>query len=140
MSACAFLNSIKGMRTMGLTDSYDSDAAIAQSSTCGCTTSEPAAQAPRCARRFSTQDTRPMGGRWCDPLQLVDGHWSRDGSSIVVADVAGQWHLYSMGRFTFPSRGLYDQFLSSDYAPLLHIRQVVLDAETQQPPHLRQKT
>ena len=97
--------------------------------------------ASRGACRFSTQDTRPRGGRWCDALQLVDGHWSCDGSSIVVADVAGQWHLYSMGRFSFPSRGLYDQFLSSDYAPVLRdALRFVLDAETQQPPHLRQKT
>ena len=101
----------------------------------------PAAQALCCACRFSTQDTRPLGGRWCDPLQLVDGHWSRDGSSIIVADVAGQWHLYSMGHFSFPSRGLYDQFFSSDYAPVLRdVMRFVLDAETQQPPHLRQKT
>ena len=82
-----------------------------------------------------------MGGRWCDALQLVDGHWSRDGSSIVVADVAGQWHLYSVGRFGFPSRGLYDQFLGSDYAPVQRdVRQFILDVETQQPPHVRQKT
>ena len=94
-----------------------------------------------CMCRFSTQDTRPVEGRWCDPLQLVDGHWSHDGSSIIVADVAGQWHLYSMGQFAFPTRGLYDQFFASDYAPMVRdVNEYVLDQETQQPPHLRQNT
>ena len=98
-------------------------------------------RSPACACRFSTQDTRPIGGRWCDALQLVDGHCSPGRSSITVPDAAGRWLLYALGRFSFPSRGLYDQFLSSDYAPVLRdVRQFVLDAETQQPPHLRQKT
>ena len=90
--------------------------------------------------RFSTQDTRPVGDRWCDPIQLVDGHWSADGSSVVVADVAGQWHLYSCGAFTFPARPIYDHFLSSDYAALVRDgNQFVLDAESQQPPHISQQ-
>jgi hypothetical protein len=73
-------------------------------------------------------------------IQLVDGHWSQDGSSVVVTDVAGQWHLYSVGHFTFPTRGLYDQFFASDYAALVRdANQYVLDAETQLPPHVRQQ-
>ncbi len=81
-----------------------------------------------------------MGDRWCDPIQLVDGHWSADGSSVVVADVAGQWHLYSCGTFRFPARPIYDHFLSSDYATLIRdANQFVLDAESQQPPHISQQ-
>lgn len=46
-----------------------------------------------------------------------------------------------MGHFTFPSRGLYDQFFQSDYALVVRdVNQFVLDQETQQPPHVRQKT
>ena len=43
------------------------------------------------AQSFSTADTCPVrGGRWSDPLQVVDGHFSPDGTSLVVSDVAGQ--------------------------------------------------
>ena len=64
-----------------------------------------------------------------------------DGASLAVADVAGQWHLYAIGAWASPGRGLlYDQFFSSDYAPLVRdAAQYVLDAETQQPPHARQQ-
>ncbi|KAK9915369.1 hypothetical protein WJX75_008121 [Coccomyxa subellipsoidea] len=96
--------------------------------------------AGRALTRFSTQDTRPAGDRWCDPIQLVDGHWSADGASVVVADVAGQWHLYSCGNFTFPARALYDHFLSGDYTALVRdASQFVLDADSQQPPHISQQ-
>ena len=44
---------------------------------------------------FSTADTRPDGRAWPEPVQLVDGHWVPDGTGFAVADVAGQWHLYS---------------------------------------------
>ncbi|KAK9840987.1 hypothetical protein WJX81_004207 [Elliptochloris bilobata] len=44
---------------------------------------------------FYTVDTRPDGRAWPEPVQLVDGHWAPDGTSLAVADVAGQWHLYS---------------------------------------------
>ena len=100
---------------------------------------KPLKPAPR-TRRFSTQDTRPVGERWCDPLQLVDGHWSADGCALALADVAGQWHLYAIGQFNYPGAGLlHDQFLAGDYAPLLRDGgQHVLDADTQQPPHVRQ--
>lgn len=70
----------------------------------------------------------------------MDGHWSADGASVVVADVAGQWHLYSCGNFTFPARALYDHFLSGDYTALVRdASQFVLDADSQQPPHISQQ-
>jgi hypothetical protein len=73
-------------------------------------------------------------------IQVVDGHWSQDGSSVVVTDVAGQWHLYSVGAFAFPGACLYDQFVASDYLALVRdANQYVLDAETQLAPHLRQQ-
>jgi hypothetical protein len=93
-------------------------------------------------RRFSTQDTRPVEGRWCDALQVVDGHWAPDGCSLALADVAGQWHLYGVGAASFPAAAhLYDQFLASDYGPLVRDGgHFVLDADSQQPPHVHQLT
>ncbi|KAL0034434.1 hypothetical protein WJX79_002167 [Trebouxia sp. C0005] len=88
---------------------------------------------------FSTKDTRPdVHGSWTDHIQLVDGHWSPDGSSLVVSDVAGQWHMYSVGAPTMVKHARYDQFLESDYDRLTRdVNNAVIDDNTQQPPHLR---
>ncbi|KAL3137809.1 hypothetical protein ABBQ38_005065 [Trebouxia sp. C0009 RCD-2024] len=88
---------------------------------------------------FSTQDTRPdIHTSWTDHIQLVDGHWSPDGASLVVSDVAGQWHAYSMGAPDLVKHARYDQFLESDYDRLTRdINNAVIDDNTQQPPHLR---
>jgi hypothetical protein len=47
----------------------------------------------------------------------VDGHWSPDGQSLAVTDVAGQWSLYGHGE---PDHLLlaapYDQFFDRDYS------------------------
>ncbi|KAK9840988.1 hypothetical protein WJX81_004207 [Elliptochloris bilobata] len=87
---------------------------------------------------FYTVDTRPDGRAWPEPVQLVDGHWAPDGTSLAVADVAGQWHLYSPGRGALASNARYDQFFASDYGALTRdAAGFVLDAETQLPPHIR---
>ncbi|KAL0024726.1 hypothetical protein WJX77_011758 [Trebouxia sp. C0004] len=88
---------------------------------------------------FSTKDTRPdVHGSWTDHIQLVDGHWSPDGSSLVVSDVAGQWHMYSVGAPVMVKHAKYDQFLESDYDRLTRdVNNAVIDDNTQQPPHLR---
>ena len=90
-------------------------------------------------RSFSTKGTRPdVHGSWTDHIQLVDGHWSPDGSSLVVSDVAGQWHMYSVGAPTMVKHARYDQFLESDYDRLTRdVNNAVIDDNTQQPPHLR---
>jgi len=49
----------------------------------------------RCS--FSTQDTCPGGRPWVDAIQMVDGHFSPDGASLAVTDVAGQLHIYGLG-------------------------------------------
>ncbi|GLC33664.1 hypothetical protein PLESTM_000098000 [Pleodorina starrii] len=91
-------------------------------------------------RMFSTQDTFPGRGRWTDPLQLVDGHFSPDGSQLAVTDTAGQLHLYGSpctAAVEAMARAPYDQFLGSDYNGLVRdVNGWVLDELTQQPPHL----
>ncbi|KAK9829398.1 hypothetical protein WJX72_005590 [[Myrmecia] bisecta] len=87
---------------------------------------------------FSTCDTCPGGGRWVDPIQLVDGHWAPDGSSLAVSDVAGQWHLYGVGSGDLAQWARYDQFFASDYGRLIQdANRWVIDEDTQLPPHLR---
>ena len=39
---------------------------------------------------FTTQQTCPGGRRWVDPIPLLDGHFTPDGSGFAVTDVAGQ--------------------------------------------------
>lgn len=79
-----------------------------------------------------------MHGSWTDHIQLVDGHWSPDGSSLVVSDVAGQWHAYSVGAPDTVKHARYDQFLESDYDRLTRdVNNAVIDENTQLPPHLR---
>ena len=79
-----------------------------------------------------------MHGSWTDHIQLVDGHWSPDGSSLVVSDVAGQWHAYSIGAPDTVKYARYDQFLESDYDRLTRdVNNAVIDENTQLPPHLR---
>ena len=46
---------------------------------------------------FSTESTRPGEEDWPDPLHLMDGHWTPDGSRIVVTDASGQLHIYGTG-------------------------------------------
>ena len=41
----------------------------------------------RVLRTFGTQD---RGGTDTDPVQVLDGHFSQDGTSIVLSDTAGQ--------------------------------------------------
>ena len=79
-----------------------------------------------------------MHTSWTDHIQLVDGHWSPDGSSLVVSDVAGQWHAYSLGAPDMVKHACYDQFLESDYDRLTRdVNNAVIDDNTQQPPHMR---
>ncbi|GFR48989.1 hypothetical protein Agub_g11008, partial [Astrephomene gubernaculifera] len=89
---------------------------------------------------FSTQDTFPGRGRWTDPMQLVDGHFSPDGAQLAVTDTAGQLHVYGIpvaAAADVMARSPYDQFLASDYNGLLRdANGWVLDELTQQPPHL----
>ena len=39
---------------------------------------------------FFSHDTFPGWGRWTDRLPLVEGRFTPDGASVIVADVAGQ--------------------------------------------------
>ncbi len=52
-----------------------------------------------CACRFSTADTPPLArGSWAPPvIQVVEGRFSPDGTSFVVADAGGQYSLYALG-------------------------------------------
>ena len=75
---------------------------------------------PAC--RFSTQDTFPGRGRWADPLQLVDGHWSPGGGQLAATDSAGQLHVWGLPVCAAAgslARAPYDQFLGSDYGALV---------------------
>ncbi len=88
--------------------------------------------------RFSTRDTRPGGDSWVDVIQLVDGHWTPDGESLVVSDVAGQFHLYRVGSAELMAYARYDQFFSSDYRPIRNDGEGhVLDEETGIEAHIR---
>lgn len=90
------------------------------------------------ARSFSTRSTKPGYGAWADAIELVDGHWSKDGSGLIVSDVAGQWHVYGMGPTDLMQRSRYDQFLTSEWHGLMRdTAGNVLDIETQQAPHIR---
>lgn len=73
--------------------------------------------------RLSSSDTPPLArGSWAPPvIQVVEGRFSPDGTSFVVADVAGQFSIYALG----PPPPLllaapYDQFFSRDYDPITH--------------------
>ena len=46
--------------------------------------------------RLSSQDTHPGQWRQADPIQFTDGCFQRDGLGIVVSDIAGQIHFYSL--------------------------------------------
>ncbi|KAL4448446.1 hypothetical protein ABPG75_005665 [Micractinium tetrahymenae] len=89
-------------------------------------------------RRFSSRQTRPDGRSWPDLIPLSDGHFSPDGRSITVTDVAGQLHHYVLGpRCALLARAPYDQFLTTDYNALMRdLQHNVVDAETQLAPHL----
>mmetsp|Transcript_12107 Transcript_12107/g.34029 ORF Transcript_12107/g.34029 Transcript_12107/m.34029 type:complete len:1461 (-) Transcript_12107:344-4726(-) len=84
-------------------------------------------------REFSPVD---RGGTDTDPVQILDGHFSPDGTSFVLSDFAGQATIYGTGSRQRLAMAQYDQFLASDYAPLLRdMSGNVIDAETQRPPH-----
>ena len=58
-------------------------------------------------------------------------------SWLLLPLLQGQLHLYATGCGAALSRVPYDQFMSSDYNMVVRdLQQYVLDAETQQPPHL----
>ena len=42
--------------------------------------------------RWNTRDSCPGIGRWSDPLQLLDGHFSPSGCHVVLGDTGGQVH------------------------------------------------
>eukprot|EP00798_Chlamydomonas_sp_ICE-L_P031195 gene31195-6342_t len=88
--------------------------------------------------RYATADTMPVPGMsWSDPLQVVDGHFSPDGSTFAISDVAGQFHIFSSGPRDFLAPTPYDQFLKLDYSPLTRDQaQNVVDQESRMPPHL----
>lgn len=74
--------------------------------------------------RFSSSDTIPLArGSWAAPtIQLVDGHFSPDGSAFAVADVAGQFSLYGAGPAADLLRAApYDQFFKKDYDPIMQV-------------------
>eukprot|EP00873_Tetraselmis_striata_P019505 jgi/Tetstr1/439769/TSEL_028182.t1 len=81
---------------------------------------------------LKTFTTDHRGGTERDPVPVLDGHFSADGHSVVVTDVAGQASIYHTGS-PHPFRlAQYDQFLASDYAPVLRDSNGnVVDAESQ---------
>ncbi|CAM6028196.1 unnamed protein product [Sphagnum balticum] len=69
---------------------------------------------------------------------LVDGHFSPDGSSLVVSDEVGQIYVFGTGPEMSQKDVKYDQFFLGDFRPL--VRDAfgnVLDVETQLAPHVR---
>ncbi|CAM9453617.1 unnamed protein product, partial [Ectocarpus sp. 13 AM-2016] len=76
-------------------------------------------------------------------VAVLDGVFSPDGNSIAVADVVGRWTLYGTGHRTDETvagkKVPLEQYFTSDYRELLRDeRHNVVDAFTQQPPHLAQ--
>ena len=53
-----------------------------------------------------------------DPIPMLDGHFTADGSGFAVTDVAGQVHLYATGAPVAPSHVPYDQFFIPELRPL----------------------
>jgi hypothetical protein len=90
--------------------------------------------------RFDSADTFPLaGGRWADPLPIVDAKWSPDGGALSASDAGGCLSLYRAGApdEAAAARLPFDQFLESDYAPLTRdLRGWVVDAAAQVPPHV----
>ncbi|CAM9632001.1 unnamed protein product [Scytosiphon promiscuus] len=78
-----------------------------------------------------------------DSVAVLDGVFSPDGNSIAVADSLGRWTLYGTGQRTDETvagkKVPLEQYFTSDYRELVRDqRQHVVDAFTQQPPHLAQ--
>eukprot|EP00879_Flechtneria_rotunda_P018580 GHRR01019496.1.p1 GENE.GHRR01019496.1~~GHRR01019496.1.p1 ORF type:complete len:368 (+),score=107.75 GHRR01019496.1:129-1232(+) len=85
--------------------------------------------------RFSSSDTLPSArGSWAPPIiQLVDGHFSPDGTSFCVSDVAGQFSVYALGPPTpLLLSAPYDQFFIKDYEPTVQDHQTVWDSADQE--------
>ncbi|GBG59276.1 hypothetical protein CBR_g32291 [Chara braunii] len=81
---------------------------------------------------------KPIKQYYLGDYELVDGHFSPDGTSLVVSDEVGQFYLLSTGSGESQKHAKYDQFFLGDYRPLVHdISGNVLDQETQMPPHER---
>lgn len=48
-------------------------------------------------RSLALQHTGPAGWSWCDPLPAVEGRFTPGGDAVVLADAAGQWHVFGSG-------------------------------------------
>jgi WD40 repeat protein len=61
--------------------------------------------------------TYPGRGRWTslEPLGVLEGTWSPDGSALYATDAAGQLHIYGLGSADVCGRAAYDQFFKIDY-------------------------
>lgn len=46
---------------------------------------------------LSLQHSGPAGWSWCDPLPAVEGRFTPGGDGVVLADAAGQWHVFGFG-------------------------------------------
>ena len=89
-------------------------------------------------KSFDSRSTRPDKRTWSDSLCFPDGHFSPDGCHFLVSDVAGQFHLYGIGKpCALASRAPYDQFLSNESNQLIFDgRGNAMDASTQLPAHV----
>eukprot|EP00898_Chlorokybus_atmophyticus_P006616 jgi/Chlat1/6956/Chrsp52S06626 len=98
-------------------------------------------QAGHKIREFKCEASpQDVGSGIPEPYKLVDGHFSPDGMSFVLSDEVGQIFIYSTGTARSMAHAQYDQFFSSDYMDLIRdVHGNVLDAQTNQPPHIRQQ-
>ncbi len=70
-----------------------------------------------------------------DDLELVDGQWAPDGSSLVVSDMYGRFSFYGTSDGSNMNRAKFDQFFSSDYNTLVRDQAGnVVDGVSQLPP------
>lgn len=70
-------------------------------------------------------------------VELTDAKFSSDGLYFATSDIMGFLTLYGTGLEEYYKNTYKEQFLSTDYNPLIHdVNGIAIDQNTQLPPHL----